>query len=198
MKRLVLAAIAVLTLFATQSAVAADSKFKVYGMLAYVSPLSESDEDISGVTEAVKASSEMGYNFGLEFRMSPLLGIELDYLYAEQDLEGDTAGLLGTTTFQPISGTLNLHFPVGNLDLYGGPTVAYVNWGDLEVPSGPSIEIEPDYSFGISAGADINLTSNIAATGGLRWLNVAAEGEDSDDAVDVNPLFARIGVAFRF
>lgn len=199
MKRLSLFVIALAAVAAVLPAPAAASQFKVYGMLAYVSPLSESDQDVGGVTEAVKASSEFGYNFGVEFRAGTLLGIEFDYLYARHDVEGDTAGLLGETTFQPISGTLNLHFPVAGFDLYGGPTAAYVNWGDLEAPSGGAdLEIDPEFAIGLSAGLDLQLAPGIAATGGLRWLNLKAEPADGGEALDVNPLFARFGVALRF
>jgi len=203
MKRFHVAA-AVLALATMQPAIA-DAKMKIYAMLAYVSPLAESDQTIGGVTDAVKASSEFGYNFGLEFRTGSLIGIELDYLYAQEDIEHDTAGLLGETTFQPISGTINFHVPLGVIDLYGGPTAAYVNWGDLEVsgagsqlPSGGgSIEIESDFAFGVSAGADLAIGPRFAATGGLRWLSVEAEAEGGD-ATAVDPLFARIGIALLF
>ena len=97
-------AVAALALAAVLSPAVAGAGTKVYAMLAYVSPLSESDQDFGGVTEAVKASSEMGYNFGLEFRMGTMLGIELDYLYAKHDVEADVIGVLGEVAFQPISG----------------------------------------------------------------------------------------------
>ena len=129
-----------------------------------------------------------------------MLGIELDYLYAKQEIEHETAGLLGETTFQPISATANFHFPIGMLELYGGPTAAYVNWGDLEAPSGGgSVELDPEFAFGLSAGVDIGITKNLAATGGLRWLNVSAQPAEGDgEELDVNPLFARFGIAARY
>ena len=201
MNRLVPLAVATLALAFCQTAFAGDtnSKSKIYGTLAYVSPLAETDQNISGVTDAVKASSEFGFNLGLEFRTTILLGIELDYLYARHDLEHDTAGLLGETTFQPISGTLNLHVPLGNLDLYAGPTVAYVNWGDLKLPSGGgTVEIDAEFGYGISAGIDLEVLPSLAVTGGLRWLRLEAQPEGSSDALDVNPLFARVGVAAKF
>jgi opacity protein-like surface antigen len=152
MKRFVAAAVLML---AVAGPAAAQGKIKVYGMLAYVSPLSESDQDVGGVTEAVKASSEMGYNLGVEFRASPLLGIELDYLYAKHDVEAENAGLLGETSFRPLCGTLNLHLPVGPVDVYGGPTAAWVNWSDLELPSGGEVEFDAQFTYGLSAGVDV-------------------------------------------
>lgn len=197
MKRLALVALALMALTVAQSALAQESKVKIYGALSYVAPLSETDENIGGVTDAVKASNEFGYNLGLEFRTSSMLGIELDYLYAKQDIEHGTAGVLGETTFQPISATLNFHLPMGMLDLYGGPTAAYVNWGDLKVESGGDVSIDPEFAIGISAGVDVNVAPKIAVMGGLRWLNLKAEPDGSTEALDVNPLFARIGVAIR-
>ena len=200
MKRLLPLAVATLTLAITNTAIAQDSKFKLYAMLAFVAPLSETDQNINGVTDAVSASEEFGFSFGGEFRASSLIGIEVDYLYAKQDVEHGTEGVLGETTFQPISGTLNLHFPLGSLDVYGGPTAAYVNWGDLELSSSTdqgSVSIDPEFAFGISAGVDFNLGPQLAVTGGLRWLNVQAQPDGADDAIDVNPLFARAGLAIR-
>jgi opacity protein-like surface antigen len=181
-----------------QAAAASDWSFKLYGMLARVSPLSESEQDVGGVVDAVEASSELGYNFGIEFKGS-LLGIELDYLYAEHEISHETAGLLGDVAFQPISATLNLHFPLGMFELYGGPTAAYVNWGDLELGSGDDLEIEPEFAFGLSAGVDFGITKNLAATGGLRWLNVSAQPEDGGgEELEVDPLFVRFGIAARY
>ena len=196
MKRTIAAAVAVLCLASTQSA-QAEGKFKIYAMAAYVAPLSESNQNVGGVTDAVKASKEFGYNFGVEFRTGSLLGIELDYLYAEEDVESDAAGVLGETTFQPISATLNFHLPVPTLDLYGGPTVAYVNWGDMKVPSSPDVKIDAETAFGLSAGADLAIVPGFAVTGGLRWLSLKANPEGGS-SVDVNPLFARVGIAAKF
>ena len=199
MKRFVLLAVTAIAVVASPPAHAEGSKLKVYGMLAYVSPLAQTDQNINGVTDAVKASDEFGYSFGLEFRANPLLGVELDYLYAKHDVTHHTAGLLGETAFQPISGTLNLHFPLGNLDVYGGPTVAYVNWGDLKPASGATtVKIDPEFGYGLSAGVDFAISPKLGIMGGLRWLNVQAQPDGNATALDVNPLFARVGLAAKF
>jgi outer membrane protein W len=197
MKRFIPVAAAVVCLVAAAQAARAEGSFKLYAMAAYVSPLSETEQNVGGVTQAIKASQEFGFNFGAEFRASPLLGIELDYLYAKHEVEGSSAGVLGETTFQPISATLNFHLPAGMLDVYGGPTLAYVNWGDLEIPSSPTVEIDPETAFGLSVGADIGMAPAFAITGGLRWLSLKAQPQGGG-SVDVNPLFARIGLAAKF
>ena len=199
MRRTAALVAAALALGLVHPASASDSKLKLFGMVAYVSPLAKTDLDVGGVTDAVKASSEVGFNVGVELRLAPMIGLELDYLYAKHDLEHDQAGILGETTFQPISATANFHFPVSTLEVYGGPTVSYVNWGELKAPSGGTpVKIDPEVGYGVSAGADLNLTPQIAVTGGLRWLNLKAQPEGSPDALDVNPLFTRVGLAFKF
>ena len=198
-RTVLLLAVALLALASVQPAAASDSKLKLFGAVSYVSPLAKTDMDVGGVTDAVKASSEVGFNVGLEVRVAPMLGLELDYLYAKHDLKHDQAGVLGETTLQPISATANFHLPVTNLELYGGPTVSYVNWGDLKAASGGgTTKIDPEVGFGISAGADYNITPQVAITGGLRWLNLQAKAENSTDALDVNPLFTRLGIAAKF
>jgi len=87
---------------------------------------------------------------------------------------------------------------VPKFDLYGGPTVAYVNWGDLEVPSSPNVKLEAQTAIGLSAGGDFDIAPGIAITGGLRWLNAKAKPEAGGSELDVNPLFARVGIAAKF
>jgi len=197
MKRFVVVALAALAITVAHVP-AADAGLKLYAMAAYVAPLSETDQNVGGVTDAVKASSEFGFSFGGEFRFTSLMGLEFDYLYAKHDIEGDNAGLLGTTTFQPISATLNFHLPLPVADIYAGPTASYVNWGDLEINGSSPTSIDAEFGYGVSAGVDIPLLPAVSATGGLRWLNVKADPEGSADPIDVHPLFARVGAAVRF
>ena len=197
MKRFVPLAVAALALSLSQAALAEGSKFKVYGMGVYVAPLSSTNQTIGGVTDAVKASKEFGLNFGLEVRPSSLIGIELDYLYAKHDLKHGSTTVLGETQFQPISGTLNFHLPLAIVDLYGGPTAAYVNWGDIKVASGTNVKLDAEFGYGVSAGLDLNITPLVVATGGLRWLNVKAQETGGTQSVNVHPLFIRAGIAVK-
>ena len=163
----------------------------------YVAPLSERSAD--GVSNALKASSEMGYQFGVEFR-SGFLGVALDYLHATPKFKSSTTGTLGTADFNPISATLQLHLPLPLLDLYAGPTVSYVNWGDLEV-SGTSVKSKVDakLGYGFSVGADLPLGHTLALTSGARWLKLDAKANAATlGTVAVDPLITHLGIALRF
>lgn len=181
------------------STVAHAATFKVFAAMSYVSPLSESDQNVGGVTEAVKASSEFGYNAGVELRGTGMFGLELDYLHAKEEISAGSLGVVGSTTFEPISATLNIHLPVPMADVYAGPTVSYVNWGDLKIPASPDQPMQTEVAYGLSAGADISVMPMLSVTGGLRWINVKAQPDVSgSESLDVNPLFARVGLAAKF
>src|SRR5262245_940298 len=59
--------------------------FKIYGGPAYVSPLDDDDITFGTVTDSLEGQSHVGWNLGLEGRFNKLLGIELDYVNANQD-----------------------------------------------------------------------------------------------------------------
>ena len=193
--------IAVIALLAAVSvpalAHAAGSGSRVWAAMSYVSPLSESDQNIGGISEAVKASDEMGFQIGAEFR-SGMLGLGLDYIKSKHDLSASTAGLLGSTDFNPISASLNMHFPTSVVDLYGGPTLSWVNWGDLELSAGGTQKLETAFGYGITVGADVPLTPKLAVGGSLRWLRLDAKAESGGGEVAVDPLISNLSLSLRF
>lgn len=170
--------------------------FQMWAATTYVAPLSETDQNVGGITSAIKASNEMGYQFGGEFR-SGLIGLAFDYLHARHDIERSNSGLLGAADFNPISATLALHLPTPGLELSAGPTVSYVNWGDLDLSTGGKQTIDANLGYGISVGADLPMGRSLAISGGMRWLKLKAE-PNGGAAVTVDPLITRIGLALRF
>ena len=170
--------------------------FQLWAATPSVAPLSETDQNPGGVRTAIKASNEMGYQFGAEFR-SGLVGVAFDYLHARHDIEQSNTGLLGAADFDPVSVTLALHLPTPALELSAGPTVSYVNWGDLDLSTGGKQAIDAKLGYGVSLGADLPLGRSLAITGGMRWLKLKAEPKGGT-AVDVDPLISRVGLALRF
>lgn len=170
--------------------------FQMWAATTYVAPLSETDQNLGGVRAAIKASNEMGYQFGAEFR-SGLFGLAFDYLHARHDIEQSNTGLLGAADFKPISVTLNLHLPTPLVELSAGPTVSYVNWGDLDLTNGNRQQIDAKLGYGLSVGADLPLGRAFAVTGGMRWLKLKAEPKGGN-AIEVDPLITRVGIALRF
>jgi outer membrane protein W len=194
MKRLMCLAAALAAVASVPAQAAqADYKFKIFGGLAYVTPMA--DSDFEGVN--FDTSSELGYEFGAEWKPLNRFGLELSLIDVTQDVEAD-GFKIGEIGMQPVNITLNFH--VINSDRFAwyiGPTVSFVNWDDFESEFGGSSSIDSEETFGVSTGIDIGLGERLALVGGLRWLDAGAEDETGDE-LSVDPLFARVGLAWRF
>jgi len=189
---------------AAPSASAQDTHFKFYGGAAYVAPLSSEDVTVGSVTDAVQAEDQVGWNFGFEGRVIKLIGLELDYVNANQDisLDGTT---IGSADFSPLTFSVNFHIvPTTIVDFYIGASYAYVSWGDIQLNqtgqtffSTTGLATDSVNAWGVSLGLDIGLGKNFAFTAGLRYLDLPLE-VTSGQSIAVNPLIARLGVAVRF
>jgi hypothetical protein len=179
------------------SAAPAEHNLKLFGGMAYVSPLT--DNSIDGISESVEASDEIGYEFGIEWKPFRRFGFEASYVDATHDIELDNLKI-GEVALTPVNLTLNWHLISGtHFDWYVGPTAAWVDWGDIELVNGDELSTDSDTTYGLSTGIDIGLGESFAIFGGLRWLDAGVETDlVDDDEFGVDPLFARLGVAFRF
>jgi len=183
---------------------AQDTHFKIYFGPAYVAPMSDSNVTFGSIDETIEAEDQIGWNVGIEGRFNPWIGLELDYVNANQDVSfaGST---IGDTTFSPLTATFDIHVVHTKVvDFYLGPSYSYVNWGDVHLNTNGgtvtgSSEIGTDSAscWGASLGLDIGIGKHFAIQGGLKYLDVNLELANGQE-VSVDPLMARLGVAFRF
>src|SRR5258706_14342498 len=97
--------LAAVVLLGTCAAMAADTpKFKVFGAASYVSPLAEDDVTLSTVEDSIDASDQVGWNVGFECRFNKIVGLELDYVNATNDIEFG-GEVIGDVHIQPLSAT---------------------------------------------------------------------------------------------
>lgn len=178
--------------------------FKIYGGPAYVSALDEENISFGTIVDSIQTQDHIGWNLGLEGRFNHLLGIELDYVDADQDVEfGGTT--IGDTTFSPLTATLNFHLIPGNhFDLYLGPSYSWVNWGDIHVNDASSgitgsstVATDSTSGWGVSLGFDFSPWKHFSFYAGLKYLNVDLALSNGQSA-SMNPLMGRLGVAARF
>jgi outer membrane protein W len=95
--------------------------------------------------------------------------------------------------------TANFHLVNRNaFNWYVGPTVAYIDWSDVRLAGGASLPVDSETTYGVSTGVDIGIGETFAIQLGLRWLDASVESPVLPNDVGVDPLFTRIGVAFRF
>jgi outer membrane protein W len=178
--------------------------FKIFAAAGYVAPMSDGPLTFATFEDNVELQKEVGWDFGIEGRFGKLIGIELDYLQAKQDVAfGGTT--IGTTDFSPLTATLNFHLIHTKIvDFYIGPSYSYVNWGTIKLNadgeaffSTQGLETDSSHGWGASAGLDIGLGKHFFLTGGLRYLNVALE-TNTGESSDVDPLIGRLGLGVRF
>jgi len=190
---------AALLVLGTTSAMADDPpRFKIFGGLSYVAPIGEDEITVDNIEDNVEESNEVGWTVGLEFRFNQILGLEMDYVNATNDVEFG-GQVVGDVHMQPLSATLNFHLiPTKVVDLYIGPTASYFIWGDVDLGStSGEFKTDNDVAWGASLGLEIGIGKTFALMGGLRWLNADIEPEGLDK-IGVDPLFGRLGVALRF
>ncbi|MGH9868029.1 MAG: hypothetical protein ACREAA_07700 [Candidatus Polarisedimenticolia bacterium] len=185
-------------LLTVQPALAQDHVIKLFATANYVYPLADDDADIDAITDSIEVTDELGWEAGVEWRVNRLIGLEVSYLQAEQDIEfgGDTLGEVETGMW---TGAVNFH-PIDadreKTDFWFAPIVAFVDWDDIELRAGGSAEVDSEFGIGVAMGFDINIGKTLAITTGLRWLSLDLDSDTSGD-FGVDPLIARAGVAFR-
>ena len=197
-------ALAAIALVATPAA-AQENKWKAFVAAGWVSPSGSEDIDLGEEVQKIEAGSETGYDFGIEFRLNKLIGLELDYLDATHDVEfGGTK--VAAVDYSPLSLTLNFHLLHTNfLDLYVGPTVSYTQWGDIKVDEAyqdlleaSSVATDSETSFGAQVGLDIGIGPHFAIVTGIRYTQVDITPSDGGDGLAVDPLMIRVGAAWRW
>lgn len=172
-----------------------DYDWKLFIGPSYVSPLS--DTDIASIGNAIEASSEVGYELGIEWKGTDRLGFEIAYLDENSDVE-TSSGTIGDISMRPWNFSLNFHLVDKNaFNWYVGPTLSYIGWSDLELVNGTSIDVDSQTTWGVSTGFVIGLGETFGVQFGLRYLDAEIDAGLADD-ISVDPLFASVAVAFRF
>ena len=181
---------------------------------------------LKGTGIAAQATSgsdtSFGAGLGLEYRASRLLGVELAVLNTEIEDE-ITFEFFGVETVifdtrlrtTPVLAKLNLHLtPDSRADLYLGPVVGRMFYGDFDVTLrgsvdgetfGGSTEVEDDWTWGAHIGVDVPVGDRgLFFTAGATWLKAEVgfqgdpEEEEGEVSLDLDPLVAQIGFGYRF
>jgi len=170
--------------------------FKVYAVVAYVSPTGSEDITVDNVKASAETATQAGWGVGFEWRLGKWAGLEFDYMNADQDVEFD-GQKVASTAMSPLSATLNFHLiHTKVIDFYFGPEVSYVAWDDIE-DDGGSVGADSQFAYGAQVGADFSFAKAFAIVAQLRYLQLDLEA-DTGESIPVNPLFGRAGVAFRW
>lgn len=175
-------------------------------------------------TLTIEPQSEMALLLGYERRFTDLFGLELVMWNAKHDVDGrfdgdywlldsETGGLietgslaftekLGDVSVTPLTAGVNFHLTrQSRIDLYAGPTIGYVLYGDLGIGE-EKLPIDDDFTWGAVVGVDVPLgEKGWMFTGAVRYLDTEASPEDlgpGDNALDVSPWIVQVSAGYRF
>jgi outer membrane protein W len=194
----VLVLIAVVALAVPQLASAADTNNDIGVVVGYITPMS--DSTIEG--DKTEADSAMDYGIAYKHIFSNRLGVGANLLIAQHDVKvnGEKAGTIDN---MPLLFDLNFHF-LPKRNLYVGVTAGYSFWGDVKldhptVEGETSLQTKQNVVYGVNLGYDFHIGENWSILANVRYLGEKVEGDaaDSED-VNVNPLVANLGLAYRF
>jgi hypothetical protein len=194
MRKWMVLSILIIAALAVAPASAQGNKYKVYAAFNYVAPTSDTTID----DETIDAAEAAGWSVGFEWRLGKWGGLEFDYLNADHDVQADGTEV-GTTAMSPLSGSFNFHLiHTKVIDFYFGPTISYVSWDDIELNDGSKISTDSEWGYGAQVGADFSIFKSVAIVTGLRYLSLDVSPSDGGESVSINPLYVKVGVAFRW
>ncbi|MFN7965054.1 MAG: OmpW family outer membrane protein [Acidobacteriota bacterium] len=167
------------------------------------SPTGDWQGRLIGETVTVEADSAVGAGLSYELRPTHRWGVETAISLADVDfnlsVRGAGSAKLGSALLLPLTFGLNFHpLPAkSRTDLYVGPMLGWVFWGNLRTDSG-DVEADSEFTLGAQVGVAIAFSSK------SRWSFDAAVQylrfplADQSISVDVDPFVLRVGLASHF
>jgi outer membrane protein W len=109
---------------------------------------------------------------------------------------------LGDVKVMPLTAGLNFHLTrQSRVDVYVGPTIGYVFYGDLDVED-ERLSIDDDFTWGAALGFDLPMgDQGWMFSGALRYLDTEASPDDlgpGDESMDVSPWVVQVSAGYRF
>ena len=188
-----------------------DSGWRLRVDFAVVDPSNDpSDVVIDGGTVRTDFDTGVGAGVRAEYQLNRRVGIDFGFLRTAS-VDVSTSGATSSvevTSFSPFTVGADFHLTPGKrVDLYAGPQLAWVSYGDIDVvtsPGGSTIEVSVDNDLGLGAilGLDVPLGErrHWAFQTNLRYLATSMEGEGIADDLDVDfdPAIFSLGFGYRW
>ncbi len=174
--------------------------------------------DSDGNSVAVGSGDAIGLGAALERQFNRRLGLELGALFAEPDIivgtgfdGGPTLDATEGVSLRAITLGLNVHLtPDKPVDLYAGPFLAHVTYGNLRFIAQDNsgrvdvgVSSSDDFTVGAQLGADVNFgdsawSLNLVGRYLDSSLDVVTGEERTVSQLDIDSLIFGVGVGFRF
>lgn len=148
----------------------------------------------------IEAQPATGFGVVYEVRFADRWGLESGIFIADFDFDLTAIGAttdFGSALAIPLTLGVDFHpYTSQRLDVYVGPLIAYTVWGNLDTSAGVS-EVDSDFGVGVVVGLDLTLgASDWTLCLAARY--IGTDLADSSLAIGVDPLFAEVGLGYRF
>lgn len=184
-------------ILAAPQAARAEARVKLFAGAVWVAPIDDSRARLGNEVRVVELADDIGWEAGVEWRMTSLLGLEAAVARTTHDVSFGPARL-GTVELEPIYISVNFHLiRTERTDWWIAPTLALFEWRNAGFSQGVEIDEDRDEAFGATVGFDYELDERWTVTAALRYVDMQLRfGGGGEVAVD--PLSVRAGVGIRF
>lgn len=154
----------------------------------------------------VEFDEDMGYGVSFNRFWTDSFSTEFAYQKLGADLTvsfEDIAETAGELNLDILSATAQIHFARGSIiSPYIGGGAAYISGeaGSIDVDEIEDADLENEFEWLANAGVNFNIgrSFGVFIDGKYILYEARAEGDDDDEAVDINPLVIAGGIKFRF
>jgi opacity protein-like surface antigen len=174
----------------------------------FVSTSQFDDSELTDGIDTVDVEFDEDMGYGVLYNRYWFGGFSTEFAYQRLGADltlsfEDIAADAGDLDLDVLSGTAQFHFARGGLlSPYIGGGVAYISGeaGAIDEEEIESVDLENELEFLANAGLNLNLgrSFGLFLDGKYILYEARGEGDDEDDALDINPLIISGGVKFRF
>jgi opacity protein-like surface antigen len=174
----------------------------------FISTSQFDDSEISDGVDTIDLEFDEDMGYGVLYNRFWMGGFSTEFAYQRlgADLTAsfeDITAEAGDLDLDILSATAQLHFARGSMiSPYIGGGVAYVSGeaGAIDEDELESTDLENEVEFLANAGLNVGFGRGFAVflDGKYILYEARGEGDDEDDAIDINPLIISGGVKFRF
>lgn len=176
------------------------------GIFISTSQFDDSEIEDAGDVFDLEFDEDMGYGVSYNRYWTPAFSTEFAYQKLGADLTisfEDIAANAGDLNLDILTATAQFHFAKGAIiSPYVGGGAAYISGeaGSIDVDELEDADLENEFEWLANAGVDFNLGQSfgIFIDGKYILYEARAEGDDEDEAIDINPLVLAAGIKFRF
>jgi len=161
----------------------------------------------------VDVDNEVGAGLRLQYQFAPSWSTEFGFLAtssvgASVGAPGTLVGVASTVeSIGIITAGANYHFlPEGKVDLFAGPFVAAVNYGDIDITAGIGSvgtrqSVDTEFTVGVIAGLEMPIgNGGWSLQSNVRYIDANMESNVDGDRLtgDLDPFIFSVGIAYRF